>query len=74
MAKATKLQRWGGTHKCLHVEAEGGIVNIYEGLHDSKGREVTAVEILPSDHYAGEAKWKLVGTHNNRLIKLKKVI
>lgn len=59
--------------KGWHIEAEGCIVNIKEGLHDLKGREVTSIEILPDDHCSGEPKWKLLGAINNRVVKLKTV-
>jgi len=59
--------------KGWHIEARGCVVNIREELHDSKGREVTAIEILPDDHYNGELKWKLLGCVNNRVVKLKTV-
>jgi hypothetical protein len=55
----------------LHIEADGCIVNIREGLHDLRGRRVTSVEIIPDDRFAGEPVWKLVGTRNNRVIRLK---
>jgi len=43
--------------KLRHIEVEGCIVNIREGLHDTFGRKVTSIEIIPDDHYAGEPKW-----------------
>ena len=61
------------TRKGLHIEADGCIVNIYEGLYDRSNRPVTAIEILPDDHYAGELKWKLFGHINNRVVQLKTV-
>lgn len=63
--------RWLKEQRTLHIEADGCIVNIKEHLTDMKGRDVTSVEILV-DKYAGENKRKLVGTINNRIIKLKK--
>lgn len=57
--------------KCLHIEAEGCIVNIRQDLHDRLGRQVTHIEILP-DKYMGEPVRKLVGCTNNRVITLKK--
>lgn len=68
MATASRMREFKG----LHIEAEGCIVNIREGLHDRVGRRVTSIEILPDDRYAGEPIWKLVGTVNNRVIQLKK--
>lgn len=57
----------------LHCEVEGAIINIREGLHDTKGRAVTSVEIIPDDHYAGEPIWRTVPkVHNVRIIQLKK--
>jgi hypothetical protein len=58
----------------IHLEVEGCIVNIHQGLKDSLGRKVTSVEIIPDDHYAGERPWKLRGARNNRLVQLKKVL
>ncbi len=58
--------------RTLHIETEGCIVNIRVGLIDRKEREVTSVEIIP-DKYSGEAKRKLIGSLNNRIIKLKKI-
>ena len=59
--------------KLKHIEVEGCIINIREGLHDLKGRKVTSIEILPDDHYKGEPKWKLItGKHNQRVVQLKK--
>ena len=59
--------------KLRHIEVEGCIVNIREGLTDRKGREVTSIEILPDDHYSGEKVWRLRGSINNRVVKLKTV-
>jgi len=55
-----------------HLEVDGCIVNIRQGLTDIFGRKVTSVEIIP-DVYAGEKKWKLVGTRNNKIVQLKTV-
>ena len=54
-----------------HLEYEGCIVNITEGLTDMKGRTVTSIQIIPDGKRYGD-NWKLVGTLNNRIIKLKK--
>jgi hypothetical protein len=46
----------------LHIETEGCIVNIRVNLHDSKGNDITSVEILPdSEHW-------IDGCMNNRVI------
>lgn len=56
-----------------HIEVEGAIVNIREGLVDRKGRKVTSIEILPDDHYSGERIWRVTPkVHNVRVIQLKK--
>ena len=61
-------------HKLKHIEVEGAIVNIREGLTDLKGRKVTSIEILPDDHYAGEKIWKTVPkVYNVRVIQTNKV-
>ena len=57
--------------KLKHIEVEGCIVNIREGLTDMKGRRVTSIQIIPDRMYDGE-KWKYVpGKFNHRIIKLK---
>lgn len=40
----------------LHIEAPGCIINVYAGLTDCDGNQVTAVQIL-CDDYAG-ATWR----------------
>jgi hypothetical protein len=59
--------------KLKHIEVEGAIVNIRQGLIDRKMRRVTSIEIIP-DKYAGEKLWKLYGKSNNRIVQLKKVV
>jgi len=49
-----------GRARIVHVETPLGIVNIYVGLTDIKGRRVEAVEMIPNE-YAGEPKVKVVG-------------
>lgn len=61
-------------YRLKHIECEGCVVNIREGLHDHSGRKVTAIEILPDDHYKGDPIWRLRGCINNRVIQLKKVL
>jgi len=68
MATARKLRH----RKGLHVEAEGCIVNIYENLQDNKGQNVTHIEIIPDDHYAGERIWKVIGSKHIRVIQLQR--
>lgn len=68
----TKVRYLRG-QKCLHIEADGCVINIREGLIDIKGRKVTSITVQP-DEYAGEKKWKLSGFHNIRVIQLKTVI
>lgn len=57
-------------HRCLHIEANGCIINIRENLTDRLGRDMTAIEIVP-DKYSGGPKYKLIGYNFNRVIKLK---
>ncbi len=59
--------------KLKHIEAEGCVVNIRQGLYDREGRKVTSIEILPDDHYAGEQIWKVSpNVRNVRVIQTKK--
>jgi len=51
----------------LHIETEGGIVNIRTGLTDVNGRQVTSVEIVP-DEFVGE-EWTIDGPRNVRLVE-----
>ena len=61
--------------KLKHIEVEGAIVNIREGLHDLKGRKVTSVEIIPDDRFAGEPIWIVKPKiHNIRIIQTKKLM
>jgi hypothetical protein len=53
--------------KLLHIETEGGIVNIRVGLVTTGGNSFTHIEILP-DNSKGE-EWTLDGSVNNCLIK-----
>lgn len=41
----------------LHIETDGAIVNVYVGLHDEDGHDVTTVEVLPDDASRG-GEWK----------------
>lgn len=57
----------------IHCEVDGAIINIMEELHDVTGRKVTAVEIIPDDHYAGEPIWRLKPkVRSIRIVQLKK--
>ena len=44
-----------GRAECIHVETPLGIVNIYVGLRDNKGRRVERISVQPNQ-YAGEPK------------------
>lgn len=44
----------------IHCEVDGAVINIYEGLQNMKGQKVTAVEVLPDNHYIGEKPWRVV--------------
>jgi len=61
------------TKKMKHLELDGCIINIRQGLYDTRGRRVTSIEIIPDDRYAGERIWKVYPpVHNIRVIQLKK--
>ncbi len=62
----SKKQR--GIDNPLHIETPLGIVNIYAGLIDLKGREIDVISIIPFGDYS---KVKLAGKSTNRLIKIK---
>lgn len=47
----------------LHVEVEGAIINVREGLTNDKGKSLTHIEILPDNNYSFD------GSINNRVIK-----
>lgn len=51
---------------CLHVECPLGIINIYTGLTDHRGRAVVSVAMLP-DQYAGE--YPVFLTDDGRMVR-----
>lgn len=55
--------------KILHVETDGGIVNIQIGLSDSQGRSVTSVSVVPDAYAEQGGTWDLAGLSNTRLIQ-----
>jgi len=58
----------------LHIEAEGCIVNIQEGLFDEK-KKCTSISIIPDeDYYQDEKIWKLKGHAYNRVIQNDKIL
>ena len=60
--------------KMKHLEVEGAVINIRQGLRDTQGRKVTSVEIIPDDHYMGEKIWKTYPhVRNVRIVELKKI-
>ena len=59
----TKLNK-----KAYHLEVEGAIINVREGLLDRFGRTVTE-----PNKYSGELVWRLLGYSNNRVVQLKNV-
>ena len=63
----TKLHK-----KAYHLEVEGAIINVREGLFDRFGRTVTEISIIPNK-YTGEPVWRLLGYSNNRVVQLKNV-
>ena len=62
----TKLHK-----KTYHIEAEGAIINIQEGLFDCHGRRVTAVSIIPDNQIPENPVWHLLGYAHNRIVQLK---
>lgn len=74
MAKRKRLGKCYNRDDYIHCEVDGAVINIREGLHSMAGEKVTAVEILPDDHYAGERMWRLTpNVHNIRIVQMKKV-
>jgi hypothetical protein len=37
----------------LHIETDGCVINVFVGLHDSEGRQVTRVDVSPDDETRG---------------------
>ena len=73
MAKRKRQGKCYSREDYIHCEVEGAVINIREGLHDATGRNVTAVEMIPDDHYAGERIWRLKpNVRNIRIVQLKK--
>lgn len=61
--------------KLKHIEVEGAVINIRQGLTDAEGRKVTSIEILPDNHYHGEKIWKTIPeVHNVRVVQLNEVL
>ena len=57
----------------IHCEVQGAVINIREGLNNMAGQKVTAVEILPDDHYAGEKMWRVIPKiYNIRIVQMSK--
>jgi len=61
----TKLNK-----KAYHLEVEGAIINVREGLFDRYGRRVTEVSIVPDNQIPGNPVWHLLGYSYNRIVKL----
>jgi len=57
--------------KVYHLEVEGAIINISEGLLDRFGRKVTEISIIPDNQIPGQPVWRLLGYSNNRVVQLK---
>mgnify|MGYP001054055014 CR=1 FL=1 len=62
----TKLNK-----KAYHLEVEGAIINVREGLFDCHGRRVTAVSIIPDNQIPENPVWHLLGYAHNRVVQLK---
>jgi len=56
----------------LHIETPLGIINIRVGLHDSQGRRVESIEVIPNN-YCDEPAVRRRGFCNTRLVELKTV-
>lgn len=56
-----------GKARVVHVETALGIVNVYLGLHDDKGRRVETVEIIPTAAVGGLR----IERRGRRLVELK---
>jgi hypothetical protein len=52
--------------KCIHIETELGIVNVYWGMQDREGRDIEAVEMLPDPAWLTGRK---VIVRNGRFIR-----
>lgn len=65
-------RRFDGGVALTHIEVEGCIVNIREGLTDRFGRRVTSVEVIPDlfDSRTGRF-WKRLGMAHVRVVELK---
>jgi 2-polyprenyl-6-methoxyphenol hydroxylase-like FAD-dependent oxidoreductase len=50
-----------GTHRLLHIEADGCVVNVTIDLHDLSGRRFTSVEVVPAEPDDDGAVWSLTG-------------
>lgn len=49
----------------LHIEVPGAVINIWVGLEDTEGHEVTTIEIkADGDRFAGEDPWYLADLDN----------
>ena len=56
--KRVSLSSKGRGPKQLHIEADGCIINIQVGLHDSDGNAITHVSVAAQgDTYQGEPEW-----------------
>ena len=57
--------------KAYHLQFEGAIINIREGLLDRYGRRVTEVSIIPDNQIPDQPVWHLLGYAYNRIVQLK---
>lgn len=67
------MKRISHRNGVLHIETPEGIINIYTGLHDDKGREVTTVEAIPDDRFAGERKVRCSPGCHFRMVRNKRL-
>lgn len=58
----------------LRIETPEGIINIITGFHtDDKGREVTTVETIPNDRFAGERRVRCSPDCRFRMVRNKRL-
>lgn len=70
--KSLSFTKSNRSDNVLHIETEGAIVNIYVGLHDGEGREVTTIEVLPDNADRG-GEWSLGDAADQRAANVRLV-
>lgn len=67
--KRVEFYKTNRSGSLLHIETEGCVVNIRVNLHNTAGKEVTSVEIIPDGKDQNGGNWVLIGDHNNRIVR-----